>query len=204
MITIGYSTRETNPKLSNYFRQSCGLKGVQVIEKVNNGEKSLSQVYNEIIDESVNNIVVLCHDDIYFDTNRWGKKLLKSVETHSDYGIFGVAGSTYMPKSGQWWEDRTKMFGIVNHEHEGKKWVSKYSQNEGNQLDNVVLVDGLFIVINKKNIKKQFTTVYNLKNNHEQPLIINYRPKTNFDFNKDVFNQNRVIGPLEGASHLPK
>jgi len=48
------------------------------------------------------------------------------------------------------------MKGIVNHEHGGKKWESKYSQSKGNQLDDVVLVDGLFIVVNKNNIKKRF------------------------------------------------
>jgi hypothetical protein len=32
----------------------------------------------------------------------------------------------------------------------------KYSPSKGNQLDDVLLVDGLFIAINKKNIKKKF------------------------------------------------
>jgi len=57
-----------------------------------------------------------------------------------------------MPKSAKWWEDFSKMKGIVNHEHEGKKWESKYSASLGNQIDDVVLVDGLFVVLNKKNI----------------------------------------------------
>ena len=149
MITIGYSTRTPNPKFQNYLKQSCGLKGIEVIEKVNNGEKSLSQVYNEIIEESSNNILVLCHDDIYFDTNRWGKQLLRSFEQNPEYGILGVAGSTYMPKSGQWWEDRSKMFGVVNHEHEGKKWQSKYSNNSENEVKETLIVDGLFISIDK-------------------------------------------------------
>jgi hypothetical protein len=48
------------------------------------------------------------------------------------------------------------MKGIVNHEHEGKKWESKYSSSLGNQIEDVVLVDGLFIVLNKKNIKQTF------------------------------------------------
>ena len=156
MITIGYSTRVSNPKFQNYLRQSCGLKGIEIIEKVNNGEKSLSQVYNEIIDESSHDILVLCHDDIYFDTNRWGKKLLRSFESHSEFGILGVAGSTFMPQSGQWWEDRSKMFGVVNHEHEGKKWQSKYSQNEENEIKQTVIVDGLFISLDKNKIKKRF------------------------------------------------
>ena len=80
MITIGYSTRTSNPQFSEYLKKSSGLKNVEVIEKVNNGERSLSQVYNEIIDESSNDIVVLCHDDIYFEKDYWGKRLTEHFE----------------------------------------------------------------------------------------------------------------------------
>ena len=62
MITIGYSTREHNPKYIEYLKKSSGYKKIEVIEKINNGEKSLSQVYNEILEESKTDIVVLCHD----------------------------------------------------------------------------------------------------------------------------------------------
>jgi glycosyltransferase involved in cell wall biosynthesis len=50
------------------------------------------------------------------------------------------------------------MRGIVNHENEGKKWESKYSPSLGNQIDDVVLVDGLFIGLNKNNLKNNFNT----------------------------------------------
>ena len=84
MITIGYSTREHNPQFIEYLKKSSGFgKNVEVIEKVNNGEKSLPQVYNEILSESKGDIVVLCHDDIYFDTNNWGQKLNKVFEKTS-------------------------------------------------------------------------------------------------------------------------
>jgi len=66
MITIGYSTRTSNPEYRDYLQKTCMYKEVQIIEKINNGEKSLSQVYNEIIDESKYDIVVLCHDDLEF------------------------------------------------------------------------------------------------------------------------------------------
>jgi hypothetical protein len=69
MITIGYSTRENNEKYVDYLKKTCGIKNVEVIQKVNNGEKSLSQVYNEIIDESTNDIIIFCHDDLEFDTS---------------------------------------------------------------------------------------------------------------------------------------
>ena len=156
MITIGYSTRNSNPDFTEYLKKSCGNPKIQVIEKVNNGEKSLSQVYNEIISESSNDIVVLCHDDIYFDTKNWGEKLKKIFERNPEYSIIGVAGSTYLPKSGMWWEDKSKMIGIVNHEHEGKKWESKYSDSLQNNVKEAVIVDGLFICLDKTKIKKNF------------------------------------------------
>jgi hypothetical protein len=155
MITIGYSTRVSNPKLQEYLKKSSGVYKSEVIEIVNNGEKSLSQVYNEIIKKSKNDLVVLCHDDIYFETKGWGKKIVSHFE-NSDFGILGVAGTTDLPESGRWWEDRSKMVGIVNHENEGKKWESKYSNGFLNEILEVCLVDGLFICINKKRIKKNF------------------------------------------------
>ena len=155
MITIGYSTREHNPKFIEYLKKSSGFKKVEVIEKINNGEKSLSEVYNEIISESKTDMVVLCHDDIYFDTSSWYYKL-KSHFENSDYGILGVAGTTEMPTSGQWWEVRRKMIGIVNHESGGKKWTSKYSEDLGKSIRETVIVDGVFIALSKSRIKHNF------------------------------------------------
>lgn len=155
MITIGYSTRQTNPELQEYLKKSCGVPKVQVIEKVNNGEKSLNQTYNEILQESENDIVVLCHDDLYFDNKGWGYKIIDHFKK-SDFGIIGVAGSTSLPKSGMWWEDKRKMVGIVNHEHEGKKWESKYSESQGSTIKQTVLIDGLFMALDKNRIKQNF------------------------------------------------
>ena len=155
MITIAYSTRESKPEFTEYLKKSSGFKKLEVIEKVNNGEKSLAQVYNEVLSESKTDIVVFCHDDIYFDTNSWYNKLLKHFEK-SDFGILGMAGTTQMPSSGMWWEDRRKMVGIVNHENDGKKWESKYSESLGNSIIETVVVDGLFIAIDKRKIKKNF------------------------------------------------
>ncbi len=113
MITIGYSTRKSNPEFQEYLKKSCGNPKIQIIEKVNNGEKNLSVVYNEILSESTNDIVVLCHDDIYFDTKNWGEKLKKVFDRNNEFSILGVAGTTSLPISGMWWEDRSKMIGKI-------------------------------------------------------------------------------------------
>jgi len=155
MITIAYSTRESKPEFTEYLKKSSGFKKLEVIEKVNNGSKSLAQVYNEVLLEAKTDIVVFCHDDIYFETTSWYNKLLKHFE-RSEFGIIGMAGTTQMPSSGMWWEDRRKMVGIVNHESGGKKWESKYAESLGNSIMETVVVDGLFIAVDKRKIKKNF------------------------------------------------
>jgi len=161
MITIGYSTRYSKPLFKEYLQKTCMYKEVQIIEKVNNGEKSLSQVYNEILDESSHDIVVLCHDDIEFDTNKWGDKLLKLFEKNPEYGILGLAGTKYLDVSGQWWKVPHTMYGIVNHKHEGKKFTSTYSKSLDQNIEEVLLVDGLFIALNKNKIKHKFDETIN-------------------------------------------
>jgi len=157
MITVGYSTREHNPQFIEYLKKSSGFKKIEVIEKINNGEKSLSEVYNEILTESKTDIVVLCHDDLYFDTSSWFHKIKTHFEK-SDFGILGVAGTTNMSDTGRWWETnrRKDMIGIVNHESEGKKWTSKYSDDFGKSIRQTVIVDGLFIAVSKSRIKHTF------------------------------------------------
>ena len=155
MITIGYSTRESNPTFIEHIRKTVGPKNIEIIEVLNNGEKSLTKVYNEILNQAKNDIVVLCHDDIKFEDKGWGNKLIKHFDK-TNFGILGVAGTTSMPLSGMWWEERNKMLGILNHKHEGKQWESKYSTSLGNDAEKVVIVDGVFMVIHKNRIKSNF------------------------------------------------
>ena len=156
MITIGFSTRKIDNSFVELLKKSCGVPNPQIIPIENEGKYSLPEAYNMILEQATNDVVVLCHDDIYFDSKNWGSKILNHFKRNSDYGILGLAGSTQLPSSAKWWEDFSKMKGIVNHEHGGKKWESKYSASLGNQIDDVVLVDGLFIVLNTKNIKQKF------------------------------------------------
>jgi GT2 family glycosyltransferase len=156
MITIGYSTRLPNPKFKEYLEKTTLLKNIQVIEKVNMGRQSLPEVYNEILKESLYDIVVLCHDDIKLETG-WGVKLLNDFQMNSDYGIIGKAGTAYFPVSGIYWEKLTEtMAGQVYHQPENeKKNLSKYSAKLPFLIP-VISVDGLFIAVRKSMIKHNF------------------------------------------------
>jgi hypothetical protein len=156
MITIGFSTREDNPKYVDYLQKTSMYKDVQIIQKINNGEKSLSQVYNEIINESIYDIVVLVHDDLEFETKNWGDKVLKHFKKDSEYGVLGLAGTKYLPESTQWWSVPSSMYGIVNHKNNEKSWTSKYSNDIGSRIERTIIVDGLFIALDKNKIKHRF------------------------------------------------
>ncbi len=106
MITIGYSTKSSKPSFINHIKETCGLKNVEIIEKINNGEKSLSATYNEILSESSNDIVVLCHDDIIFEKNYWAKRVMEHFDKRPEYGILGFHNCDLIKSSYKWYFDK--------------------------------------------------------------------------------------------------
>ena len=149
MITIGYSTKKENPNFTEYLKKTCGLKDVQIIEIENPGLFSLSEAYNKILDKSENEIVVFTHDDILFEKEYWAKRVLEHFEKKPEYGILGVAGTTFYPSSGRWWDIQGEMIGQVYHQHQGKKWLSEYNKPFGSRVIDSIIFDGLFFAIKK-------------------------------------------------------
>jgi hypothetical protein len=156
MISVIYCTRKSNLEHQEHLIKTSGLhKNLEVIEIINNGE-DLTKSYNRGLKLAKNDIVVFCHDDITLETKNWGTKLLKQLKANPEYGILGVAGTKYLAQSGRWWEKPKKMYGRVQHTHEGKTWLSSYSNDLGQNIEEVVLVDGLFFIVDKTKIKKIF------------------------------------------------
>lgn len=154
MISIIFSTREENPEYLDHLKKSCGIKGHEILQYVNTGDKSLSQVYNQGLKESKNDIVVFLHDDLELP-NAWGKKLKKHFDKNPEYGILGIAGTTDLI-DGMWWTIKESMTGIVNHKSEGKTWTSKYSKDQNHKVKEVVVLDGLFFGVKKSELKANF------------------------------------------------
>lgn len=159
MITIVYSTHKDenyNNKFRQHLLQTVGLKNVQILEYQNNNEFSLTEVYNRGLNESLNDIVVFTHNDIVFEQNYWGKRILEHFTKKPEYGILGVAGTTYYPDNGRWWEIQGEMVGQVYHQHQGKRWLSEYNKPFGGRIIDTVIVDGLFFAAKKSNLKRNF------------------------------------------------
>jgi hypothetical protein len=157
MISIICSTQYPLDGFKEEIIKSSGLKDkVEFLEYINNDEFSLTEIYNRGLKESKYDICVFLHNDIIMNSSSWAGKLLKHFERNPDYGIIGVAGTKYMAPSGMWWEDTRKMYGRVGHMHEGKTWISKYSDDLGSSVEEVLVVDGVFFAVHKNRIKKNF------------------------------------------------
>lgn len=155
MVSVVYCTREHKPEHSEHIRKAFGHPKVEVIEYVNKGE-GLTKFYEMGLKESSHEIVVYLHDDVVINTKQVANKIVKLFEKNPEYGILGVAGTKNLPSSGMWWEDRSKMYGRVEHTHEGKTWLSAYSDDMGNDVEEVVIVDGLFFSVHKGRLKEGF------------------------------------------------
>ena len=170
-ITIVCSTRKIDDSYVQHVRKFFSHPKNQYIFVENNGDKSLTEVYNEGLEKSTNDIVVFIHDDLEFETKNLTPKIIKLFEKNPEYGIIGLAGTDNL-LSGQWWQDRESMQGQVGHINGGKKYVSKYSKSFGDDIKEVVVVDGLFIMVHKKRIKKNFDTQFEGFHFYDLPICL--------------------------------
>lgn len=160
VVFSSHYSKEENDKFINHVNNTIGCKH-EVHCYENHNEYSLTELYNRAKKEhySENSIMVYCHNDIVFKTKNWGRILLTKFNS-TNYSIIGVAGSTYMPESGVWWEDKSKMVGIVEHTNGINEWVSEYSVEKRGQITDVLLIDGLFMTVDWDNIEKDFNEEY--------------------------------------------
>lgn len=170
-ITVVCSTRKIDDTYVNHIKKFFSHPKNQYIFIENDGTKSLTQVYNEGLDQSDNDIVVFIHDDLELETKNLTPKIIKLFDKNPEYGIIGLAGTDNLI-SGQWWQDRDSMQGQVGHIHGGKKYISKYSNSFEDKIKEVVVIDGLFMMIHKKRIKKNFDTQFDGFHFYDLPICL--------------------------------
>lgn len=154
-LTVVYSTRKIDDGYIDHLKSSSGNKKIEILPFENPNGTPLTKIYNEGLEKANNDLVVFVHDDVIFETQNWSNKLIKLLKQNPEYGILGIAGTTDLV-DGQWWKIKESMNGIVSHKHEGKKWTNYYSEDQGNKIKDVVIVDGLLFVVDKTKIKHKF------------------------------------------------
>ena len=156
VVSVVVSTRKIDSTYYDHIKRMFSHPNTEILMYENDGQMSLTQIYNKGLKESINDIVVFMHDDLILETSNMTPKIVKLFEKHPEYGIIGIAGTDKLI-SGMWWQNRENMFGVVGHIHEGKRHVNHYSKGVFNDvLKDVVIVDGLFFIVRKSLLKKEF------------------------------------------------
>ena len=161
-LTVVFCTRETDHENKEEFMNMLqNTAGCEItISMVSNPDGiSLSQIYKDVLESEYikSDIVVFVHDDIEFLRDGWGKEVIRLFKDNKKYGIIGVAGSAQFDQNGAWW-NYEKKYGQVLHRHEGKTWLSTFSPLLTKDLEEVAVIDGVFIAIDKKRITQNFVS----------------------------------------------
>jgi hypothetical protein len=171
-ISVVISTRKIDDGYLKHVEKMFSHPKTEILIYENDGVNSLPEIYNIGLNESKNNIVVFIHDDLILETKNITPKVIRLFEKNPDYGIIGIAGTDNLI-SGMWWQDKTSMYGIVGHEHEGKRHVNHYSKGDySEKLKEVVVIDGLFMMIHKQRIKHKFNEQFEGFHFYDLPICL--------------------------------
>jgi hypothetical protein len=171
-VSVVISTRKIDDEYLKHVEKMFSHPKTEILIYENDGVNSLPEIYNIGLNDSKYDIVVFIHDDLILETKNITPKIIRLFDKNPDYGIIGIAGTDNLI-SGMWWQDRTSMYGIVGHEHEGKRHVNHYSKGDYSEnLKQVIVVDGLFIMVHKKRIKHTFNQQFEGFHFYDLPICI--------------------------------
>ena len=171
-VSVVISTRKIDDVFLKHVEKMFSHPKTEILVYENEGEYSLPQLYNVGLRDSKNDIVVFIHDDIILETTNITPKIVRLFDENPEYGIIGVAGTDNLT-SGRWWDNRDKMYGIVAHEHEGKRHVNQYSkQTFGDKPKEVVIIDGVMMMVHKKRIKHTFNEQFEGFHFYDLPICV--------------------------------
>lgn len=158
-VAVVVCSRENNEQKKDFIqhiKDTCGCNA-HVYFLINQDGVGLTQIYEDMIksDKVDSNVIIFIHDDIEFLKKGWGAEILRLFNKHKDYGIIGVAGSAQFDENGAWWQ-YNKKYGQVLHRHDGKSWLTAFSPLLDHDLQEVCVIDGLFMAVHKKRISKNF------------------------------------------------
>jgi GT2 family glycosyltransferase len=117
--------------------------------------KPITEVYNSALDTD-SDYIIFCHDDISIEDSQLSKKIDQAIGDNSEYSICGLAGNRKCRvQDKNLWHlmgDGDTMSGAVAH-YTGKDNVECFMSKFGLTPKQCILLDGLFLAINVKDVK---------------------------------------------------
>ncbi|CAC9976394.1 MULTISPECIES: glycosyltransferase [Flavobacterium] len=166
---------------------------------IDNSESSYSifEAYNLGIQKSKGDLLCFIHDDILFHTKEWGKILESEFKENPNFALIGIAGAkvkTQYPTG--WWdcENKYKVVNIIQHE-KGKVEKQFFGFTNDN-LQEVLVIDGVFMALKRDN-NFLFDTDLTGFHNYDLSLSCNVKTKgKKIGVTKKILIEHFSIGTL--------
>ena len=174
MISIIICSREINlkPLLIENIKKTIGCDYELIVIDNSRNTYSIFEAYNLGIEKSVGSFLCFIHDDILFHTQNWGTIVKTIFDSDNNIGLLGLAGSKVKTKMPSAWfncDVSESVYNVIQHIPKDKKeeWFFGFV----NPLEELVVIDGFFMVI-KKECQVYFNVT--LKGFHNYDLNISF------------------------------
>ena len=155
MVVSSRDDANIKQEFIKHVQNTCGCV-CHLYFLVNSGV-ALTKIYDDMMKkpDGVDDVIIFMHDDIEFLREGWGTEVLRLFNTYPEYGIIGVAGSAEFDSGAAWWNYKKK-YGQVLHRHDGKAWLTAFSPLLDHDLEEVCVIDGLFMAVHKQRVTEPF------------------------------------------------
>lgn len=162
MISVIVSTYKPDllQKFSKSLAQTIGVE-YELITIQNERKYSLCEAYNTGIAQAKYDYYCFVHDDVFFETNNWGKRLISVMESDLMIGLIGVAGIKFKSSYPSGWGQspaltrfrRGHIFQLIADRNEYVYF--DFDENSSKkEIEDVVCIDGVFMFSKKEVLQK--------------------------------------------------
>ena len=162
MISVIVSTYKPDliQKFSLSLAQTIGTE-YELITIQNEAKYSLCEAYNNGIAQAKYEFYCFVHDDVIFESNNWGKRLISIMETDQTIGLIGVAGTKFKSSYPSAWGQSPGLFQfrrghIFQLLPDRNEYVHlEFDKNAiKKETEDVVCIDGVFMFSKKEVFQK--------------------------------------------------
>ena len=159
MISIIICSRKADipQELKDNIAATIGCEYELCVIDNSRNEYNIFTAYNEGVRRSKGEILCFMHEDIVFHSNKWGKIIEDIYKLEEKYGVIGVIGGQFFPKTPtSYWEGGCGIGQIIQGTMEHgkyKTWMNGKAVETGDAkyaLVDAVAVDGLWMCAPKR------------------------------------------------------
>lgn len=147
----------------------------EMIKIDNPGKMGICEAYNKGASMAQYDYLLFLHEDVLFETQNWGKELMKLFNLEN-CGVIGVAGSDYYGYVPYQWANRKSKIHIIqsNKLQNKKDRILRKNFPKNSNVEKVKTLDGVFLACHK-NIYLESPFEINLNGYHGYDILFSLK-----------------------------